>query len=306
MSRGAFSHIVVSVLCITACRDTQRTQSPDSTRAFNTFPAVTGLISGTSWDSTVGPFIAIPVSKDSTDAAIVLPGLTDSSLASTAHFELGALENTKLDLFSSRGLVGSAILHVVSQSADPGGCLSWPMGQLSNSVPVGWKIGLEKGKATGIPLNPVEGMQGEDSARLVNDVLNTAIHLTESGDTAFRGIPFSVRKGYRLVIPALAVIVAEIVRKINEEANPREEHVLLLAERQVGDSGYHVVFHMRWAGAEETLQTSDLLAAFRLAESGRPAVIVAFDYEDGGKIGLLERIPGNGWKMVWKSAYTGC
>ena len=306
LTRGAFSQIAAGVLCITACRDARTVQSTDSTKAFNPSLDVTGLISGTGWDSTAGPIMVVPTSKDSTNAAIVLPGLTDSSLASMAHFELGALDNTKLDLFSPQGRVGSAILHVVSQPADLSGCPNWPAGRLEASVPSRWTIALEKGRATGIPISSMERMQGEDSARLVNDVINAAAHLREGGDTVFHGIPFSVRKGYRLAFPGLSVIVAEIVRKINEEANPREEHLLLVSERQVGDSDYRVAFHARSAGVEESVEASDILAAFRLVGSGRPSVAVTFDYEDGRKIGLLERIPANGWRIIWKSAYTGC
>jgi hypothetical protein len=306
LTRGAFSQIAIGVLWIAACRDARTAQSPDSTRAFNPSLAVTGLISGTGWDSTAGPVMIIPASKDSSNAAIVLPGLTDSSLASTAHFELGILDNTKLDLFSSQGLVGSATLHVVSQPADPSGCLNWPTGQLMTSVPIRWNIALEKGRATGLPLRSMERMQGEDSARFVSDVISAATHLREGGDTVFHGIPFSVRKGYRLAVPGLSIIVSEVVRKINEEANPREEHLLLISERRAADSDYRVTFHARSAGVEESLEASDILAAFRLVESGRPSIVVTYDYEDGRKIGLLERIPGNSWRIIWKSAYTGC
>lgn len=249
--------------------------------------------------------MVIPASKAITDAALILPGLTDSSLASTARFELSALTDTPLDLFNLQGLLGSSILNVVSQSADPSGCPNWPKGRLATSAPGGWKVGFEKGRATGIRLRSMEGMQGQDSARLIGDVLNIATHLTDGG-TAFHGIPFFVRKAYRLETPALSVIVAEIVRRINEEANPREEHLLLLAERKTGDGDYQMAFHTRSAGPEESLETSDVLAGFTLIKSGRPAMAVTFDYEDGGKIGLLERISENEWKLVWKSAYSGC
>jgi hypothetical protein len=136
-------------------------------------------------------------------------------------------------------------------------------------------------------------------------VLNIATRLTDGG-SAFHGIPFSVRKAYRLETPALSVIVAEIVRRINEEANPREERLLLVGDRQTGDSDYHLAFHTRSSGAEESLETSDVLAGFTLTRSGQPAIAVTFDYEEGGKVGLLERVSGKEWKLVWKSAYSGC
>lgn len=305
LSRGALSWIAAGFLCVTACRDTETKKSADSNRTPSHYPTVTGLASRSGWDSTAGPFMVIPASKDSTDAALVLPGLTDSSLASTAHFELGELKNTPLDLFNLQGLVGSSILNVVSQSVDLAGCPNWPRGRLEASVPGGWKVGLEKGRAAGMRLRSMEGMQGGDSTRLISEVVNLATHLTDGG-TAFSGIPFFVRKAYRLETPALSVIVAEIVRKINEEANPREEHLLLLAERLTGERDFRMAFHARSAGTEESLETSDVLAGFTLIKSGRPAVAVTFDYEDGGKIGLLERVSQDEWKLVWKSAYSGC
>jgi hypothetical protein len=63
---------------------------------------------------------------------------------------------------------------------------------------------------------------------------------------------------------------------------------------------------MTSAGAEESLQTTDLIAAIRILTTGRLAIVVSFDYEDGGKIGLLEKISEDKWQLIWKSAYTGC
>ena len=306
LTRGVFSQIAAGIFCLAGCREARTVRSPDSAKTLKPSPTVTGLISGTGWDSTAGSVMIVPASKDSNNAAIVLPGLTDSSLASAVYFELGALNNTKLDLFSSEGLVGSATLRVVSQSGDPRGCLNWPIGQLKDSIPTRWKVALEKGKATGIPLSSMERMHGEDSARFVRDAITAVTRLREGGDAVFRGIPFSVRKAYRLAIPGHSVIVGEVVRKINEEANPREEHLLFISERQLGDSNYRVAFHARSAGAEESLETSDILAALNLVESNRPSIVVTFDYEEGQKIGLLERVVGLGWRIVWKSAYTGC
>jgi len=244
--------------------------------------------------------------SDSTDAAIVLPGLTDSLLNATKHFELNGLENTALDLFSLRGLVGSSVLHVSSQSAEGVGCLTWPEGRLTGVIPAQWRVGFEVGRASGIQATPIDAMHGRDSAALIADVLYAASHLPKGGEAPFKGIPFSVRNAYRLVVPESLVIVAEVVRKINEEANPREEHVLVVAERRSKSGGYQLVFHMISAGAEESLEITDLLAAIKVAKTGHLALVVSFDYEDGGKIGLLEKISEGTWQLIWKSAYTGC
>jgi hypothetical protein len=249
--------------------------------------------------------LIVAASRVPTDVVIVLPGLTDSMLAETLHFELRGLVNTPVELFNFSGLVGSSILQVSSQSSDPTRCVKWPVGRLASSVSPGWKVALEKGKAIGLPLDSMEGMTGPDSARFVADIRKAALSLTDV-DPVFRGIPFFVRRGYRLTTSGSSVVIGDAVRRINEEANPREEHLFLLAERSGDDTVYHVGFHLRSAGAEESLETNEILTALRLTRSGRLTMVITFDYEDGGKIGLLERLTANSWQVIWKSAYTDC
>lgn len=295
-----------ALVLTTACRDAPSAKKADSTAGGIITPPLPGSSSGTGWDSTVGPAIIVAASTNSSEVVVVLPGLTDSTLATTARFELGGLENVPVDLFNSRGQVGTSVLQVSSQSNDPTGCVKWPTGTLAGVIPPEWKIALEKGRATGIPLDSMEGLTGQDSAQFVADVLKGALSLTDRVDPVFRGIPFFVRKGYRLMTPGSSVIIGDAVRKINEEANPREEHLFLLAERSGNDTAYHVGFHTRSAGPEESLETSEILSALHLRRSGRTVMIITFDYEDGGKIGLLERIAPDNWQVVWKSAYTDC
>jgi len=169
-----------------------------------------------------------------------------------------------------------------------------------------WRVAFAEGRAAGLPLDSLEGMNSADSAWFVGSVLQAASSLSNTGDPAFRGIPYFVRKGYRLSLSPSTILVAEAIRRINEEANPREEHLLLLAERSGDGGGYRVGFHKRSAGPEESLETSEILAAVRFTSSNRLAIVVTFDYEDGGKIGLLERVSAGNWRITWKSAYTDC
>jgi hypothetical protein len=304
-SYAALYRVVLGIVLVAACRAEKPRVNPDSASVANERRTVTGLTSATGWDSIAGSFMVVP-GTDSIDAAVVLPGLTDSLLNSIKHFELSGLENAALDLFSLQGFVGSSNLHISSQLAETVGCLAWPEGRLTALVPARWRIGLEAGRAIGIKVVPIDATQGKDSTTLAANVLDVASQLPQGGDAAFKGIPFSVRNAYRLAIPETSVIVAEVVRKINEEANPREEHVLIVAERRSTVGDYQLAFHMISAGAEESLQTTDLLAAIKIVKTGRLAVVVLFDYEDGGKIGLLEKISEGTWQLIWKSAYTGC
>ena len=248
----------------------------------------------------------IATSPGSPNVAVVLPGLTDSTLAATRHFELAPLSSTPLELFGPRGLSGSSLLQVSSQANNSIGCVSWPTGSLTRLPAVGWRVGFEKGRAIGLSLDSIEAMTSPDSSRFVADILKAVSSLNNEGDPAFRGIPYFVRKGYRLVLPSSSVLIAEVVRRINEEANPREEHLLLVAERLGGTSAYRVGFSKRSAGAEESLETNKILAGVRFTATNRPTIVISLDHEDGGKVGLLERVSEATWRIVWKSAYTDC
>ena len=250
--------------------------------------------------------MVVAKARASPDVAIILPGLTDSALAATSRFELAAVANAPLELFGSRGLAGSSMLQAVSQPGSSSGCVSWPTGRLARMPVTDWRVAFAEGRAAGLPLDSLEGMNSADSAWFVGSVLQAASSLSNTGDPAFRGIPYFVRKGYRLSLSPSTILVAEAIRRINEEANPREEHLLLLAERSGDGGGYRVGFHKRSAGPEESLETSEILAAVRFTSSNRLAIVVTFDYEDGGKIGLLERVSAGNWRITWKSAYTDC
>ncbi len=303
-----FSSICVglTVLCC-ACGD-DRKNPPASNAPVSVPPAVTGLSTGTGWDQNLGRVMIVPLADDKAKAGIILPGLTDSTLASTTQFELTGLDTISVDLFNQDGQAGQATLHIVSQRPDATGCVNWPVANfVGEATPATtWRIGLESGRAVGLKLNMLADMHGADSSRFVNDVLGSVGGLSNTGDSVFRGLPFSIKRGSQINTVPSSVIVAEVVRKINEEANPREEHTLLLAERPSGSNTYSVMFTSRSAGKEESLETTDVLAAIQLKPTNQPVIAISIDYEDGGKVGLLERSPNGGWTLRWKSAYSGC
>jgi hypothetical protein len=144
-----------------------------------------------------------------------------------------------------------------------------------------------------------------DSLSITTELARLASALPASNDPAFQGLPFSVRKAYRSKIGQTSLLVGDIVRKINEEANPLEERLLLIAERGSGDA-YSTVFHSRAAGSEEIVRTNEILAAVKFNKGNRPAIVVAFEYENGSRIALIERLSGTAWKLTWRSAYAGC
>jgi hypothetical protein len=62
----------------------------------------------------------------------------------------------------------------------------------------------------------------------------------------------------------------------------------------------------RTAGAEDEIEITELLAIVLIGPTKRPAAVVNIDYDEGGKLGLLERTGSVQWRFRWRSAYTGC
>lgn len=238
--------------------------------------------------------------------SVVFPLLTDSTIGRTP-VKLDSLSNVSVELFSRRGLSGSTSLVVTPGTAQSEGCLSWPTARLAEAPSEPWRAGFIQGVVAPIPLDSLETMSGPDSAFVTRELARLSSALAEGDDPAFRGLPFSVRKAYRFSLRETSVLAGDVVRKINEEANPREEHLLVVGERPAtATDGYSAVFHTRVAGAEDAVRTNEILSAVRFVKTQRPALVISFEYEDGGRVALLQRMSAREWKITWRSAYTGC
>jgi hypothetical protein len=102
-------------------------------------------------------------------------------------------------------------------------------------------------------------------------------------------------------------VIADIVRIVNEEANPRLEHFFIIGERPARSKAkYRIAHYSRTAGAEENVQTTELLSVVTIGPAKRLVAIVNVEYDEGGKLGLLERTASGKWQFRWRSAYTGC
>ncbi|MEO5905049.1 MAG: hypothetical protein ABIQ55_13620 [Gemmatimonadaceae bacterium] len=297
--------ILVAAACATD--DQQKTSTPavDSvslSATAGTPPRNTG------WDApAAGTFVLLSVADDRVEAELVLPEETDSSLTKTITTDATAFANASVDLFNTGGLAGTSTLTVNQQQQPAEGCLAWPSVRLTSKPAKDWRIGLTAGKATAILIHPIEELGSSDSSSSAIELARLASEATAANrNPAFQGLPFAVRKAYQLSIGDTAVLFGSVVRKINEEANPREEHLLLVAER-IGKTGkYLLSFQNRSAGPEDAIRTNAVLAAVRFVRTKQAAIILSFEYDDGGQIALLERVAPHDWKIKWRSAYTGC
>jgi hypothetical protein len=299
--------IAVSATALSACSE-DKPRSPDSAAILP--PVVSAPVKpvpSTGWEAeTAGPVMLLSISDNSAAALVVLPQMTDSTIGSSP-FLVDSLSGLPVELFSRDGLSGSTLLTVDSRQSPHEGCLSWPQARLSEIPADPWRMGFVQGVVAPLPLDSTESMGKGDSTFVTRELARLSSLVAEGDDSTFRGLPFAVRKAYRFSHKDISVLVGDVIRKIPEEANPREEHLLVLAERAVSSSGsYSPVFHTRVAGAEDAVRTNDILGAVRFVKTGRPALVVAFEYEDGGRVALLQRMNEREWRITWRSAYTGC
>jgi hypothetical protein len=90
------------------------------------------------------------------------------------------------------------------------------------------------------------------------------------------------------------------------EANPLEEHTLLIAERDSATAPLRVVHFDRRAGTEESVEAVELLAAVRLGPDAHPALVLVHVGYETTAYTLLERLGPARWRTRWRSVTTGC
>jgi hypothetical protein len=235
---------------------------------------------------------------------VVLPEATDSTLQALRTIT-PPVAGLTFDLFGRSGRTASsvAVSPILEVDTAPE-CSSWPIAKLK-SLRGNWQIGFVSGRVQPIQIDSIEAMPSADSSALAVSLAQTAATLPVAADPNFRGLPFRVRSAYRFALDTVDVIVADVVRTVNEEANPRVEHLLIIGERPHGASGkFSVSYFSRTAGPEESTQATEVLAVVRIAK--RPTVVVNVEYEEGGRLGLLERTGPGEWRATWRSAYTDC
>jgi hypothetical protein len=162
-------------------------------------------------------------------------------------------------------------------------------------------------KAAPLALDSVDVLSTRDSMALVAEASRLASAVTAVTPPSFQGLRFTVHDIRRFEVrPGTQAIVAHLVRKVNQEANPQEEQTLLIAERDSGvTSGpYQLAFAERTHGLEEQSTTSEVIAGFVLG--GHPILVVARDSDAGVAYAMIERVGPRQWRVRWTSGLTRC
>lgn len=307
LPRKAVNSMLVALLAMAmtmACGEAGRS-SPASAHALP--PVYPGAPEGnTGWNSDAGPVMITPLENSVDTVAVIVPEATDStvSIVETMNAPVAGLT---FDLFGKGGQVASSVRSSPLPPVDTTkrDCYGWPLAKLLEK-PADWTVGFASGHAVAIPIDSIEAMRSADSASMAVALTRAAATIPGVSDPTFRGLPFRVRTAYRFHVDSLDVVVADVVRAVNEEANPRIEHLLIVGERPTGSASIiKVRYSNRSAGSEESTQASELLAVVAVGESKRPVIVIGIEYSDGKRVGLLERVAGE-WRTSWRSAYTDC
>jgi hypothetical protein len=296
--------LLLSIGIVSGCRGNER-GGADSARAlppvFPSGPANTG------WNPEAGPMMIVS-SGNSDTVGVVLPEATDSTIE-VLQTITPPVAGLAFDLFDRAGRTASWVgVSPLVETDTTQECDTWPMARLrARSARGNWRVGFVAGRVQPVPLDSIEALNSADSSALAVSLARAAATVAGVSDPTFKGLPFRVRSAYTFRRDTVDVVVGDVVRSVNEEANPRVEHLLIVGERPHGsNANFNVAYYSRTAGPEEATQATEILAVVEIGPAKRPAIVINIEYDDGGKLGLIERISEGEWRPTWKSAYTDC
>ena len=251
------------------------------------------------WNDSAGPVLLV-AGETGGDAIVVLPSEADSAVT------LARVANTKTDalLFGRSGTQSTGRLGAVSTSSDAE-CRAYAMQRAQGMT--AWTVGF-LGRSVGpIVLDSLESASPRDSTALTTEAARLGSSVTAVTSPSFDGLRFTVHEVRRFEArPGVQALVAHIIRRVNQEANPQEEQTLIVAERDSGvTSGpYRLVYADRTHGLEDQVVAPEVLAAVLIG--GVPTLVVARDSDAGVAYELLERDATRHWRVRWISAPTRC
>lgn len=305
--RASFGILVAILASISvACeRKAPASRSDTATRgAAEPSATVTQTTNGSAWSSAMGPALLIQ-GENRNEAIVLFP--TDSDSSGEARLKSLANAATDIALFGRGGARMTAKLGSAPAAADAE-CRLWPLRAVQGeSADNTWAVGFAAAQVLPLALDSVEVLSSRDSLVLAAEASRLASAVTTTTPPSFQGLRFAAHDIRRFEpAPGVQVIVAHLIRKVNQEANPQEEQTLLIAERDSGvaTGQYQLAYAERTHGLEEATTTPEVIAGVRIA--GRPTLIVARDGDQGVSYAFLERIGPRQWRIRWTSAVTRC
>ncbi len=257
------------------------------------------------WDAAAGPVLL--VQGPTREEAIALFPTADDSDA-VAQLDSASMRQLPVTLIGRGGAVITGLLGAPSGDGTDE-CERWPLRALQPDSTATWAVGFVNARALPMALDSVDVLSSRDSMVLAAEASRLASTVTLPTDASFQGLRFTAHDIRRFqAAPGVQALVAHVVRRVNQEANPREEQTLLIAERDSGvTSGpYRLAYAERDFGREEAVITPEVLAGVRLGPAMPPMLVVARDNDAGISYRMLERAAPRRWRPRWSSGTISC
>ena len=273
----------------------------------------TGAPAVTTWDTRLGPVLL--VSGPTADIATVVVGDSSRGGADTVtEREAIAIRSTPALLIGRGDSVEIGLLQEVhsSKGDEDSECTGWPAWKITSAkggALAPWSVGFVGAAVQPVRMDSIESLSRADSARLAADATRLASTLPGGGGERFTGLPFTVTSLWRFRAgPGVEGLVANLVRHVNQEARPLEERTLVVAERDSSrrDERFNLAYYDRSQGAEETVESRDVLALARATPDAQPMLVIGRDYGDGMAYALILRDPSGRWREKWHSPRGHC
>jgi len=307
---------VALVSLVAACESRRSTPAIDSSVPLR--PATIGTSGApatTTWDARLGPVLL--VSGSSPDLATVVVGDSARSGADTVTArEAIAIRSSPAVLIGRDDSIQVGLLQEVrsAKGEDDPECSGWPAWRITSARSAGgglapWSVGFVGVTVQPIRMDSIESLSRVDSARLAADVTRLASTQAAGAGERFTGLPFTVTSLWRFRAgPGVEGVVANLVRHVNQEARPLEERTLIIAERDSSrrDERFNPAYFDRSQGAEETVESREVLALARATPDAQPMLVLGRDYGDGMAYALLQRDPSGRWREKWHSRRGHC
>jgi hypothetical protein len=292
------SLIPLCALVLSACEHKKMPGASDSARATGPLAVDSAIAAARAqhWDPSAGPVLL--VMADVPGRAFVLLPDTANTQAAVANIPHPA----SVTLFGRGGSVQTAELPALS---DTGACLAATLSAAPPPHP--WNVGFIGGVVSPLAMDSTETLSRADSASAVLAMVGFAAALPNDSAGRFTGLPFVVHSLWRFALPTgQQIVVANLTRQINQEATPLQERTMIISERQPADSLSVAVYSERSSGAEETVESREVLGAVLLGGNRIPALILVRDFGDSTSYSLLERGADGRWVAQWTSPRRHC
>lgn len=311
----AATALVAAGLAATGCERERSVPPIDSSVPLRPAPVGSAATpTSTTWDARLGPVLLIAGATP--DVATIVVGDSSRTGADTVtQREAIAIRSTPALLLGRGDTVQLGLLQDarVSRNEDETECTGWPAWRITSAKAGGhlspWSIGFVGASVQPVRMDSIESLSRTDSARLAAEVTRLASTLPSSGAERFVGLPFTVTSLWRFRAgPGVEGVVANLVRHVNEEARPLEERTLVIAERDSTrrDARFTLAYYDRSQGAEETVESRDVLALSRPTPDAQPMLVMARDYGDGMAYTIVQRDPSGRWREKWRSPRGRC